>query len=86
MALRRPVLATFIAGIPELVRHGETGWLIPAASVDELASAMEDCLSRAPEELWRMGELGHRRVIARHSIDEQGAKLAELFRASGCAP
>ena len=86
MALRRPVLATFIAGIPELVRHGETGWLIPAASVEELASAMEDCLSRAPEELWRMGELGHRRVIARHSIDEQGAKLAELFRASGCAP
>ena len=86
MALRRPVLATFIAGIPELVLHGETGWLVPAASVEELASAMEDCLSRAPEELQRMGELGHRRVIARHSIDEQGAKLAELFRASGCAP
>ena len=55
-------------------------------SQEELASAMEDCLSRAPEELQRMGELGHRRVIARHSIDEQGAKLAELFRASGCAP
>jgi len=86
MALRRPVLATFIAGIPELVRHGETGWLIPAASVDELASAMEDCLSTAPEELQRMGELGHRRVIALHSIDEQGARLAELFRASGRAP
>ena len=86
MALRRPVLATFIAGIPELVRHGETGWLIPAASVDELASAMEDCLSRAPEELRRMGELGRQRVIARHSIDAQAAKLADLFRATSHAP
>jgi colanic acid/amylovoran biosynthesis glycosyltransferase len=86
MALRRPVLATFIAGIPELVRHGETGWLIPAASVDELTSALEDCLSRSPEELQSMGELAHRRVIARHSIDAQAATLAELFVTSSCDP
>ena len=85
MALYRPVLATFIAGIPELVRPGETGWLIPAASVDELASAMEACLSAAPEELQRLGEMGHRRVIARHSIDEQATRLAELFREHGGA-
>jgi glycosyltransferase involved in cell wall biosynthesis len=85
MALYRPVLATFIAGIPELVRPGETGWLIPAASVDELASAMEACLSAAPQELQRLGEMGHRRVIARHSIDEQATRLAELFREHGGA-
>jgi glycosyltransferase involved in cell wall biosynthesis len=83
MALCRPVLATFIAGIPELVRPGETGWLIPAASVDELASAIEDCLSAAPEILQRMGEMGHHRVIARHSIDEQATRLAALFREYG---
>ncbi len=33
MALRRPVLSTYIAGIPELVRPGETGWLVPAGDV-----------------------------------------------------
>jgi colanic acid/amylovoran biosynthesis glycosyltransferase len=85
MALRRPVLATYVAGIPELVRHGETGWLIPAASVDELASALEDCLSKGSEELQRMGEVGRRRVIARHSIDEQAATLAGLFRGSSAS-
>jgi glycosyltransferase involved in cell wall biosynthesis len=86
MALRRPVLATCIAGIPELVRHGDTGWLFPAASVDELASAMSDCLRTSPQELQRMGESGYRRVVARHGIDEQAAQLAELFRGSfGCA-
>jgi len=83
MTLRRPVVATFIAGIPELVRDGETGWLIPAATVDELANAMEDCLSKTPEELQRLGENAYRRAIASHSIDAQAAHLAELFRACG---
>ncbi|RTL66656.1 MAG: glycosyltransferase, partial [Hyphomicrobiales bacterium] len=34
MALRRPVISTYVAGIPELVRDGETGWLVPAGSID----------------------------------------------------
>jgi colanic acid/amylovoran biosynthesis glycosyltransferase len=81
MALRRPVLTTYIAGIPELVRSGEHGWLIPAGSVDELAAAMEACLATPPEEIQRIGDAGHGRVVALHSIDVEVKKLAELFRA-----
>ena len=44
MALRRPVLSTYVAGIPELVRPGENGWLIPPGSVELLAEAMEKVL------------------------------------------
>ncbi len=80
LALRRPVLTTYVAGIPELVRHGENGWLFPAGSVDDLANAMEDCVSRPAEQLQRMGDAGHELVVARHSIDMEAAKLAELFR------
>ncbi|HZT03157.1 MAG TPA: glycosyltransferase [Steroidobacteraceae bacterium] len=79
MALRRPVLTTYVAGIPELVRHGESGWLFPAGSVEHLAQAMEDCLSRRPEELQTMGEAAQRQVVAQHSIDTEVAKLAQLF-------
>jgi colanic acid/amylovoran biosynthesis glycosyltransferase len=82
MALRRPVLSTFVAGIPELVRDGENGWLFPAGSLDELVSAMEDCLSRSAEEIQRMGDAGYDRVIERHSIDVEAAKLAGHFRSS----
>jgi glycosyltransferase involved in cell wall biosynthesis len=85
LALRRPVLTTYIAAIPELVRPGENGWLFPAGSVSELASAMEDCLSSPPEVLRRMGDAGHDRVIARHSIDTEAAKLAALFHAPSSA-
>jgi glycosyltransferase involved in cell wall biosynthesis len=81
MALRRPVLTTYIAGIPELVRPGENGWLFPAGSVDELTRALEECLSRSTKELQHMGDSAHTRVLSRHSIDTEVAKLAALFTA-----
>jgi colanic acid/amylovoran biosynthesis glycosyltransferase len=87
MALRRPVLATYVGGIPELVRPGENGWLFPAGSVEDLATAMEDFLARPVDELQAMGEAAHSRVLERHSVDTEAAKLAGLFRgvATGAA-
>lgn len=84
MALRRPVITTSIAGIPELVRHGEHGWLIPAGSVSLLAAAMEDLLRRPVRDLARMGEAAQRRVLERHAVDREAGRLRELF-ASGSA-
>lgn len=82
MALRRPVLTTYVAGIPELVRPGENGWLFPAGSVDALAAAMQACLNAPLEILARMGDAGYRSVMMRHDIDTEAAKLAALFRES----
>ena len=81
MALRRPVLTTYVAGIPELVRHGENGWLFPAGAVEELAHVLEDCLMQPDEVLQRMGEAAYQRVLLRHDIDTEAAKLAALFKA-----
>lgn len=80
MALRRPVLTTYVGGIPELVRPGVDGWLFPAGDVDALAAAIEDSLSRSVDELRVMGEAAYVRVLERHSIDVEAAKLAVLFR------
>jgi colanic acid/amylovoran biosynthesis glycosyltransferase len=79
MALRRPVLTTYVAGIPELVRPGENGWLFPAGSVEALAATLEDFLATPPGVLERMGEAGYHRVLERHDIDREAAKLAALF-------
>ena len=80
MALHRPVLTTYVGGIPELVRPGKDGWLFPAGDVDALARAMEDFLSRSIDELRVMGEVAHLRVLDQHSVDTETTKLAELFR------
>jgi glycosyltransferase involved in cell wall biosynthesis len=80
MALERPVLATYVAGIPELVKHGEDGWLFPAGSVDELASAMRECVEAPVSEIARMGTHARERALMRHSIDKEVKPLADLFR------
>lgn len=80
MALRRPVISTFVAGVPELVRSGENGWLIPAGDVNALADAMMECIDADRESLQRMGERARERVLARHDVDLEASKLVELFR------
>ena len=82
MALGRPVISTFVAGIPELVIPGEHGWLVPAGDVEALAGAMQACLEAPGELLTRMGKAAQERVRARHNVDLQAAQLAKLFRAA----
>jgi colanic acid/amylovoran biosynthesis glycosyltransferase len=79
MALCRPVIATFIAGIPELVVPDQTGWLVPASSVEALADAMEACLDTSDAEMARMGEAARTRVQAMHDVAKEASKLAQLF-------
>lgn len=80
MALGRPVIATAIAGIPELVDQ-QTGWLIPAGSVDALADAIRAALDASSETLDAMGAAGQTRVLERHHPDRNAALLAGLFAA-----
>ena len=85
MALKRPVLTTYVAGIPELVSAGVSGWLFPPGDVDALAEAIEDALARSSDELKRMGEAAYARVLERHSIDIEAGKLAGFFREAAAA-
>ncbi|MGJ7548576.1 glycosyltransferase [Pseudomonas alloputida] len=84
MALRRPVLTTYVAGIPELVHPGENGWLFPAGSVEALTEAMLDCLQQPVEVLQRMGEAAYQRVLTRHDIDTEAARLVGHFKVPTC--
>jgi colanic acid/amylovoran biosynthesis glycosyltransferase len=80
MSLGRPVISTYVAGIPELIGTNQHGWLVPAGDIEALASAMQACLDAPPETVTRMGEASRARVLERHDVDKEAAKLAELFR------
>lgn len=86
MALRRPVLTTYVGGIPELIRTGEDGWLFPAGDVKALASTLKEFLATPVEVLQGMGDAGHKRVLERHSIDFEAEKLAKLFNSAISKP
>ncbi len=81
MALRRPVVSTYIAGIPELVQSGHNGFLCPAGDVDALAGQMEQCLTAPTSTLMQMGLFAQQAVLAQHNIDTEAGKLAALFSA-----
>ena len=80
MALARPVVATAIAGIPELLRPGTDGWLIPAGDVSALESAMLAVADAGPQRLAAMGDAARARVLARHDITDSARRLVTLFR------
>mgnify|MGYP001239127186 CR=1 FL=1 len=78
MALGRPVISTYIAGIPELV-DAECGWIIPAGDGEALTGAMRETLRASPERLAELGREGRARVEARHDVDKEAEKLGRLF-------
>jgi colanic acid/amylovoran biosynthesis glycosyltransferase len=53
-ALHRPVVSTYVAGIPELVQSDINGWLVPAGSVEELSAAIRKVLKTSPDTLTQM--------------------------------
>ena len=82
MAAGRPVIATYIAGNPELVQEGQTGWLVPAGDVGALADAVRALSHLSTDQISEIGLAGRQRVFERHDIDDQAARLAGYFEAS----
>jgi colanic acid/amylovoran biosynthesis glycosyltransferase len=82
LALNRPVISTYVAGIPELVEPGVCGWLVPPGSAETLAVAMRAALEAPLEKLEEMGKAGSERVAQQHNIDLEAKKLVALFESS----
>jgi colanic acid/amylovoran biosynthesis glycosyltransferase len=78
LALRRPVITTFIAGIPELVDQ-HCGWIIPAGSVEHIAQAMIDAIETPRDKLESLGHEGNRRVNDLHDVTKNARALRALF-------
>jgi colanic acid/amylovoran biosynthesis glycosyltransferase len=83
LALGRPVIATHIAGIPELVEPGRNGWLVPAGAVEPLVEAMAEALAADPAELDRMGRAGADRAARQHDAAAEAEKLSALIAGPG---
>jgi glycosyltransferase involved in cell wall biosynthesis len=80
MALHRPVVTTYIAAIPELVRSGIEGWLVPTGHAQALATAMAQALHCSPKELARMGKAAASRARERHDIRVSAERMVQLFQ------
>jgi glycosyltransferase involved in cell wall biosynthesis len=81
MAAGVPVVATAVGGVPELVREGETGLLVPPRDPGALAAAL-GTLAADPELRRRLGEAGRRRVETEFSLDAFRRAHLDVYRAA----
>jgi glycosyltransferase involved in cell wall biosynthesis len=79
MAMEVPCVSTVIAGIPELIRDGLDGLLVPASSSEVLAEALER-LIEDPLLRRSMGLAGRKRVCELYNLPENVSLLASVFR------
>jgi glycosyltransferase involved in cell wall biosynthesis len=77
MAFGLPVVATAVGGIPELVQHGRTGWLVPPRDVTALADRI-GALLLDTEQRRAMGAAGQERA-RRFSIDRMVSSVAGIY-------
>lgn len=89
MASARPCVATAVAGSPELVVDGVTGFLVPPQAPHQLADAIGK-LAADPERRQAMGAAGRQRVMERFSlqttVNQLRAILASEIRRQTAAP
>ncbi len=78
-AVGRPVLTTYVAGIPELVVDGYNGWLVPSGSVEAITRGIERVMSTPLERLEVMAERGREAVRREHYTLTEVRKLARCI-------
>ncbi len=95
MACETAVVATATGGIPEVVRHGETGWLVPIAQatdgtgtpldpeqyVADFAAALNEVVAD-PDRAARMGRAGRQRAIDAFSWDSIAEQTMSVYRSA----
>jgi glycosyltransferase involved in cell wall biosynthesis len=78
MAMEKPVVATDVGGTGEVVRHGQTGLLVPAKDPAALATAITELLG-APQRAVEMGRIGRRVVQERFSARVMVRQMEGLY-------
>jgi glycosyltransferase involved in cell wall biosynthesis len=77
MSAGLPIVASRVGGIPDLVKHGENGLLVPPANTGALERAISDLLSDKAKRK-RMGENG-KRMCRPYSIEAMVEKIDDLY-------
>ena len=79
LAAGRPVVATRVGGVPDVVQEGEDGFLVEPGATDDLAERLAR-LAREPELRERMGRAGRDRVLPRYAVERLVDDIDRLYR------
>lgn len=78
MALGKPVIAANAGGVPEIIEHGRTGWLVPPGDADALATCLQSVLSE-PGRASGVAKNGAQSVRRRFSLEQHVREMSEIY-------
>lgn len=79
LAAGRPVVATRVGGVPDVVVEGVDGFLVELGDTDALGERLAE-LARDPELRARMGEAGQSRIVQRYAVERLIGDIDDLYR------
>lgn len=75
----KPVVATGVGGVPEMVENGVTGYVVPRGMPHEMADALVQMFT-PPERALEMGEAGRRVALQRFDVARIAERLGAIYR------
>jgi glycosyltransferase involved in cell wall biosynthesis len=78
MALQKPIVATAVGGVPEVVEDGVTGALLPERDCSLLSKLIVDVLAN-PTVAREMGRAGYERFLARFTAEQMASRYEALY-------
>jgi glycosyltransferase involved in cell wall biosynthesis len=78
MASGLPVVATRVGGVPDMIDHGESGWLVAPNDFEDIAARLQQILA-TPGELARMSAAARRRAVGKMSLADSVDRMAQLM-------
>lgn len=78
------VVASNAGGLPEIIRQGETGWLVPPADSELLAIAIRDAFKDISTTL-KMGVAGHKNAVERFSLAAFASRWEHVYSSLACS-
>ena len=78
MIMGVPTIATDVGGLPDLVRPGETGWLVPPRSPQQLAEAILNVLED-PQQMAERGRKGQERALYLFDVRQTAAEVRDIY-------
>ncbi len=79
MIMEIPCITTHITGVPELIKKGENGMLVPPSSVEALAEAIALLMDK-PDLRRTIGEAGRKTVLQHYELQRNTERLSDIFR------
>lgn len=79
LSCETPVVATYAGGIPEVVKNGENGILVPVNNHRELAKVIQHLLDNKDVRV-RFGQAGRKLVVENFSLEVSTKKLINMYK------